>query len=496
MPIYGLKYHKLSQTAYFHSENSLVLDDCAVVEVDQGQTLARVVSGPFDVVDGASDAQLPRVVRPASTADLSQEASNISVVERAKDFWLQCVRRRHLDMKLVDVEVFLDRSKFIFYFTAPVRIDFRELVKDLVHEYRVRIELRQIGVRHEAQMVGAVGNCGMVCCCRRYLHQFAPVTIRMAKDQNLFLNPTKVSGICGRLLCCLAYEQENYDAFHRESPKLAKKYQTKKGTLKVVRANMFCNTVTCLTETNEEIKMTLEEWKEIEPHRPDVPASTQPQQSSGHAAQDELMVVEASLDDVADAHFLDACFPADSVSTAPAQPAGPVMQPGEGEMHAHKKRHRKSGGQVLHPAPHTVPRPGEEGRSPDEQPRVDVSVQQPGQQGAPQSRRRPDYDTAGQRAGGEPHGSHQLVTGRQRPGRPAPRGQDTHQARDGAHADARQESGMDSRSVRDRRSRKDTSRQGPSGRGGRPVSQGQQEQQRGRQRPATPPDEGNGKTVS
>ena len=131
-----------------------------------------------------------------------------------RNFWQDCVNRRHLDMKLVDVEVFLDRSKFIFYFTAPARIDFRELVKDLVHEYRVRIELRQIGVRHETQMVGAVGNCGMVCCCRRYLRQFAPVTIRMAKEQNLFLNPTKVSGICGRLLCCLAYEQESYDAFH------------------------------------------------------------------------------------------------------------------------------------------------------------------------------------------------------------------------------------------------------------------------------------------
>ena len=113
------------------------------------------------------------------------DITNEVLAGRARNFWQDCVNRRHLDMKLVDVEVFLDRSKFIFYFTAPARIDFRELVKDLVHEYRVRIELRQIGVRHETQMIGAVGNCGMVCCCRRYLRQFAPVTIRMAKEQNL-----------------------------------------------------------------------------------------------------------------------------------------------------------------------------------------------------------------------------------------------------------------------------------------------------------------------
>jgi hypothetical protein len=111
-------------------------------------------------------------------------------------------------MKLVDVEVLHDRSKMIFFFTAPNRIDFRELIKSLVREFHTRIELRQIGVRHETQMIGAIGNCGQVVCCRRFLRKFAPVTIKMAKEQNLFLNPAKISGICGRLLCCLSYEQK------------------------------------------------------------------------------------------------------------------------------------------------------------------------------------------------------------------------------------------------------------------------------------------------
>ena len=180
-----------------------------------------------------------------------------------------CIRYRRLDMKLVDVEVFFDRSKFIFYFTAPNRIDFRDLVKDLVREYRARIELRQIGVRHETQMVGAIGNCGMVCCCRGHLRKFAPVTIKMAKEQNLFLNPSKISGICGRLLCCLSYEQENYENFSRISPRIGKRYQTDKGEMKILRTNMFRNSLVGVDENNAEVEMSLAEWLALNPRLPD-----------------------------------------------------------------------------------------------------------------------------------------------------------------------------------------------------------------------------------
>ena len=267
MPIYELSYHKLAQKSSFFSSEPLKVSDRVVVALEQGQVLARVVAGPREDRDTCGEDPVPSIVRKASPEDLAQEESNREFAGQAARFWKQCVQTRGLEMKLVDVEVFLDRSKLIFYFTALSRIDFRELVKDLVHEYRVRIEFRQIGVRHETQMIGAVGNCGMVCCCRRYLHQFAPVTIRMAKEQDLFLNPAKVSGICGRLLCCLAYEQESYEKFHNESPRLGKRYQTRNGPLRVIRTNMFHNSVTCLTESGEELRFSLEEWNALEPRR-------------------------------------------------------------------------------------------------------------------------------------------------------------------------------------------------------------------------------------
>ena len=206
-------------------------------------------------------------VRPATAEELVIGEKNDLLGKEAHVHCKKCVRERELDIKLIDVEVLLDKSKIIFYFTAPTRIDFRELVKDLVREYRTRIELRQIGVRHETQMLGTLGNCGMVVCCRRYLKEFAPVTIKMAKEQNLFLNPAKISGMCGRLLCCLSYEQESYDQFHRAAPKLGKRYQTARGFLRVVRSNMFRNSVFVLNEAGQEEEVTLDDWDAMHPKR-------------------------------------------------------------------------------------------------------------------------------------------------------------------------------------------------------------------------------------
>jgi cell fate regulator YaaT (PSP1 superfamily) len=222
---------------------------------------------------------------------VDREGQNRALAREAGCFCRRGITDRELDMKLVDVEVFFDRSKLVFYFTASSRIDFRDLVKELVRKYRTRIELRQIGVRHETQMMGAVGNCGMVCCCRRYLRQFEPVTIRMAKEQNLFLNPVKISGICGRLLCCLAYEQDNYDNFHKICPRLGKKYQTSRGGMKTLRANMFRNSLAVLTENGEELELSLEEWHDISPQRTEALAEVQ----AGHLPRphldDSLLVV-------------------------------------------------------------------------------------------------------------------------------------------------------------------------------------------------------------
>nr|GBO95611.1 signal peptidase-like protein [Nitratidesulfovibrio sp. HK-II] len=270
--ILGIKFREYGQIYYFISGGQPVVEgDRVIVETDQGQGIGEVVALRDDLPEDAGEAEgdLRPILRVAVGEDLEQAAENEKLGDEARAFCNECIRGRDLEMKLVDVEVFFDRSKIIFYFTAPTRIDFRELVKDLVKNYRTRIELRQIGVRHETQMIGAVGNCGMVCCCRRFLRKFAPVTIKMAKEQNLFLNPAKISGICGRLLCCLSYEQENYEEFHRRCPRLGKKYLTSRGAVKVLRANMFRSSLALLTETNEEVEVTLEEWQQMEPRRPD-----------------------------------------------------------------------------------------------------------------------------------------------------------------------------------------------------------------------------------
>ena len=310
MSIFGVKFRALGQTNYFSGPPELRRGDHVLIEADQGLTLAEVVSGPLESLPGSEERDLPSILRQAGPAEEDTGRENATLAREATFFCRQCIRDRRLDMKLVDVEVFFDRSKLIFYFTAPARIDFRDLVKDLVREYRARIELRQIGVRHETQMVGAVGNCGMVCCCRRYLRKFAPVTIRMAKEQNLFLNPAKISGICGRLLCCLSYEQENYDHFHRNCPRLGKKYQTDRGGMKVLRANMFRNSLSVLTENNEELELSLDEWQALAPHRPEPQQQGgQPKQAAKPRQGDGLLVVSVTPDTVEDPGLFDDLLP-------------------------------------------------------------------------------------------------------------------------------------------------------------------------------------------
>lgn len=310
MAIFGVRFRALGQTNYFSGPSELRRGDHVMIEADQGLTLAEVVTGPLESLPGSEECELPSILRKAGPAEQETGRENAALAREATAFCRQCIRDRRLDMKLVDVEVFFDRSKLIFYFTAPARIDFRELVKDLVREYRARIELRQIGVRHETQMVGAVGNCGMVCCCRRYLRKFAPVTIRMAKEQNLFLNPAKISGICGRLLCCLSYEQENYDHFHRNCPRLGKKYQTDRGDMKVLRANMFRNSLSVHTENNEELELSLEEWQALAPHRPEPQQQGgQPRQAAKTRQSDGLLVVSVTPDTVEEPGLFDELLP-------------------------------------------------------------------------------------------------------------------------------------------------------------------------------------------
>ena len=264
--VLGVKFNDYGQVYYFRSGPFVVREgQHVIVKTDQGMGLGKVIlvrQAPKENDDVESEGYKP-IYRLANDKDMESVGENTDLARDAFKFCRQCVTKHKLGMKLVDVEVFFDRSKMVFYFTAPGRIDFRELIKDLVREYRTRIELRQIGVRHETQMLGAIGNCGQICCCRRFMRKFVPVTIKMAKEQNLFLNPTKISGICGRLLCCLSFEQKGYEEFHRLCPRVGKKYTTAQGPLKVLRSNFFKKSLTVLSEDYEERELSIDEWNEI-----------------------------------------------------------------------------------------------------------------------------------------------------------------------------------------------------------------------------------------
>jgi cell fate regulator YaaT (PSP1 superfamily) len=273
--VLGVKLSQYGPVYFFKAgQENLRSGNQVLVDAEQGVSLAEVVIArrlrlplPKIRTEEGQEVDIQPIRGLAGPSDIAAAADNRIMASSARLYCKECIRERNLDMKLVDVEVLHDRSKIIFYFTAPTRIDFRELVKDLVRNYHTRIELRQIGVRHETQMIGALGNCGMTCCCRRYLRKFAPVTIKMAKEQNLFLNPAKLSGICGRLLCCLSYEQANYEEFHKRSPKIGKKYRTSQGVVKVLRANLFRQSLFIQGETGEETELQLEDWEALLPVR-------------------------------------------------------------------------------------------------------------------------------------------------------------------------------------------------------------------------------------
>ena len=285
--------------------------------------------------DSGEAAPMPEA-RRATEEEKSIAQDNAMLSREAHQFCRHCIAERKLDMKLVDVEILFDRSKMVFFFTAPTRIDFRDLVKDLVRQYRTRIEVRQIGVRHETQMLGALGNCGMVCCCRRYLHRFAPVTIKMAKEQNLFLNPAKISGICGRLLCCLSYEQENYDAFHRSCPRLGKRYQTTEGPMRVLRSNMFRNSVVVLPDGGQETEMSLEEWQALKPSRTEGPSSPSGKEQKTQTSSG-MMVFSTAPDTLDD--DLAGFEPVED--DAPPASHEPSMMNSEEATHRRKKSHHQ-----------------------------------------------------------------------------------------------------------------------------------------------------------
>jgi cell fate regulator YaaT (PSP1 superfamily) len=219
--VIGVRFKKAGKIYYFNpGDLDIKKGDFVVVETARGVEFGECVVGKKELREGEIVAPLKNVIRKALDEDINTNKINKEKEEEAFKVCLEKIKAHDLTMKLIDVEYTFDNNKVIFYFTADGRVDFRELVKDLASIFRTRIELRQIGVRDEAKMTGGLGPCGRSLCCSTFLGEFAPVSIKMAKEQNLSLNPTKISGICGRLMCCLNYEQETYEGIRKRLPKV------------------------------------------------------------------------------------------------------------------------------------------------------------------------------------------------------------------------------------------------------------------------------------
>jgi cell fate regulator YaaT (PSP1 superfamily) len=229
--------------------------DYVIVEADRGSDYGQVLSDTEAILDSDLEEPLKKVIRKANLWDLQQIEKNKKKVKEVIGTCSKKIQNRKLQMKLIDAEFSFDRSKVIFYFTAEGRVDFRDLVKDLANAFKTRIELKQIGVRDEAKILGGLGPCGRALCCATYLKDFEPVTIKMAKEQNLSLNPTKISGLCGRLMCCLGYEYKTYKDLMKGMPKEGEMIKTEKGNAKVIGINAIKRSVTAELEDGSLIEV-------------------------------------------------------------------------------------------------------------------------------------------------------------------------------------------------------------------------------------------------
>lgn len=252
--IIGVRFRNVGKVYYFNPKSlEMKSGDHVIVETARGVEYGLVVLPPQEVEDTKVIQPLKEVLRLATPKDDAREASNR---KKEKDAFEVCQKKiiaHHLDMKLIEAEYTFDNNKVLFYFTADGRIDFRDLVKDLAAVFKTRIELRQIGVRDETKILGGIGICGRPLCCHTFLSEFAPVSIKMAKEQNLSLNPTKISGVCGRLMCCLKNEQDTYEYLNRKLPSNGERVTTPEGYKgEVTSSSVLRQTVKVLVETEDE----------------------------------------------------------------------------------------------------------------------------------------------------------------------------------------------------------------------------------------------------
>ena len=256
--IAGVKF-KTAGKIYDFKSGAFVLKegDRVIVETEQGLGFAKIAIPPFEVEK--VDKKLKQIVRVATKEDFEKREDIKKLEKRAFDFCIGCINDLGLLMNLFSVESTFDRNKLTFFYTADGRIDFRELIKLLVKEFSIRIEMRQVGIRNLSKHCGGIGKCGRELCCSSFMHTFQPVSIKMAKEQGLSLNPTKISGVCGRLMCCLTFENNTYKKLKQQMPKLGRKITIAEGRGKVIRQNVLKESITIRLEDHSEIEKSIKD---------------------------------------------------------------------------------------------------------------------------------------------------------------------------------------------------------------------------------------------
>lgn len=257
MNVIGVRFKETGKIYYFKTDdNDLAYKDKVIVETENGMELGEIALINVDIEKENFDQDFREVIRLATDEDMDQHFKNELDAKDAQEICQKKADEYKLNMKIVDCEYTFDRSKITFYFTSSRRVDFRELVKDLASIFKNRIELRQIGVRDHAKLVKHYGSCGQECCCSRYLTEFEPLSIKCAKDQNISLDPSKISGVCGRLMCCLAYEEDHYLEVKKTMPKYGQTVATEDGEGVVIANNMVreCCKVRIQNEDDETIE--------------------------------------------------------------------------------------------------------------------------------------------------------------------------------------------------------------------------------------------------
>lgn len=287
--VVGVRFRGIGKSYHFApGELELLPGDVVLVNTSQGDSLGIVTDRICEIDENQLKAELKPVLRIATTEDEAIYEENGIREKEAYKICRQKIREHDLDMNLVDVECVFDRSRLIFYFTSEGRVDFRNLVRDLAQIFRIRIELRQIGVRDEARMVGGLGICGRPLCCTSFLNDFIPVSIKMAKEQGLSMNPGKLSGCCGRLMCCLKYEQAAYESIRKQMPKMGAVLQLQQGKYKVEAIDYLREKIACVAVENPEEKCILgvEEYQALLKN-PKADLTEKIQQNSGESTLDE-----------------------------------------------------------------------------------------------------------------------------------------------------------------------------------------------------------------